>query len=81
MIEVSVQFAVYFYLLSTLSLIAVFWFLWHSKNISTWEDFRLKGRQPIKNCELCLTRYVDSRGGQYSECPQCSHLNSLSTLE
>ena len=77
MIPVSLGFAIYFYLISTAILCAVLWARWKSKDLVGWDDFQYKGRKPIKTCEFCLAKYVDSKGGRYSQCPHCEQLNEV----
>lgn len=77
MIRVPLEFAIYFYIVSTAIVAVVFWFWWQSKSMAGWEDFQYKGRDPFKSCEFCGARYVDSTGGRYSTCPDCGQLNEV----
>jgi hypothetical protein len=76
-IPVSLGFAIYFYLISTALLCAVLWMWWRTKEMVSWDDFQYKGRNPIKGCEFCGAKYVDSKGGRYSSCPHCHQLNEV----
>jgi len=77
MITVSIDFAVYFYILSTFGLIFAFWFYWRTKDFANLDDFKYQGRTPLKTCELCDARYIDSTNNTYSTCPKCSHLTPI----
>lgn len=75
MIEVELEFVIYFYLLSTACLVGILWFCMRARDIADWRDFAFKGRTPIRTCENCGSRYVDSRAGTYSTCSVCQYLN------
>lgn len=71
---VSLEFALYFYFISTAGLIGIFWFYFKTKDMASHEDYQYKGRQAFKECELCGATYNDSTNDPYSTCPKCQHL-------
>jgi len=77
MIDVTLEFAIYFYLVTTSVMAIALWYWWQGRNVARWEDFVDQGRKPLKNCEFCGARYVDSKGSLYSECPHCHQLNEV----
>ena len=53
MIDVTLEFAIYFYLVTTAVMAIGLWYWWQGKKVASWEDFVDQGRQPIKSCEFC----------------------------
>jgi hypothetical protein len=77
MIPVSLDFVIYFYFISTIALGTIFWFYWRTKDFANSDDFKYKGRKPIKVCELCNAQYLDNSNEAYSTCPKCGHLTPI----
>ena len=79
MIEVSVSSAVLVFLLVTVALVLVVWFL--SERRRPGEGERGKIEDHVLKCPICTNVYLETRPGGMSKCPKCGSLNTEHEIE
>ncbi len=72
MFSVDISTAIFFYVMSSLSAIFIFWVFFEKK--SALPKF-VREEADVWECKICTYTYVDSTHQEISQCPQCKSYN------